>query len=78
MEKVQIGNATLYLGDCMDIMPKIERVDAVITDPPYGLGDKWQGGRWVKENIVEIRSFRSARMGWIDSRWRSRTCRTCA
>ena len=41
---VVIGNATLYLGDCRDILPTLPKVDAVITDPPYGLGDKWQGG----------------------------------
>lgn len=35
--KVEIGNATLYLGDCMDILPTLEKVDAVITDPPYGM-----------------------------------------
>jgi DNA modification methylase len=34
----QIGNATLYLGDCMDILPTLDKVDAVITDPPYGIG----------------------------------------
>lgn len=34
--KVEIGNATLYLGDCMEILPTLEKVDAVITDPPYG------------------------------------------
>lgn len=33
--KVVIGNSTLYLGDCMDILPTLARVDAVITDPPY-------------------------------------------
>ncbi len=33
-----IGNATLYLGDCRDILPTLPKVDAVITDPPYGLG----------------------------------------
>ena len=32
-----IGNATLYLGDCMDILPTLPKVDAVITDPPYGI-----------------------------------------
>ena len=37
MKKVIIGDATLYLGDCMDILPMIEKVDAVITDPPYGM-----------------------------------------
>ena len=35
--KAQIGNATLYLGDCMDILPTLDMVDAVITDPPYGI-----------------------------------------
>jgi DNA modification methylase len=35
-----IGNATLYLGDCMDILPHLPPVDAVITDPPYGINWK--------------------------------------
>jgi site-specific DNA-methyltransferase (adenine-specific) len=35
---VIIGNATLYLGDCREILPTLPRVDAVITDPPYGIG----------------------------------------
>jgi site-specific DNA-methyltransferase (adenine-specific) len=38
-EPVIIGNATLYLGDCRDILPTLGKVDAVVTDPPYGLGD---------------------------------------
>jgi site-specific DNA-methyltransferase (adenine-specific)/modification methylase len=37
--KVEIGNATLYLGDCMDILPTLDKVDAVITDPPYGINE---------------------------------------
>jgi len=39
MNKVEIGNATLYLGDCMDILPTLDKMDAVITDPPYGIGE---------------------------------------
>jgi DNA modification methylase len=36
MSRVEvIGNATLYLGDCMDILPMLPKVGAVITDPPY-------------------------------------------
>lgn len=35
--KEVIGNATLYLGDCMDILPMLGKVDAVVTDPPYGI-----------------------------------------
>ena len=38
-QKLQIGNATLYLGDCMDILPTLDKVDAVITDPPFGVGN---------------------------------------
>lgn len=51
MDKVIIGDATLYLGDCMDILPTLDKVDAVITDPPYGMGDKLFGSgssRWAK------------------------------
>lgn len=36
--KEVIGNATLYLGDCLEILPTLPKVDAVITDPPYGIG----------------------------------------
>ncbi len=35
--KQQIGNATLYLGDCLEILPTLGQFDAVVTDPPYGL-----------------------------------------
>lgn len=37
-EPVVIGNATLYLGDCLEILPTLGKVDAVVTDPPYGVG----------------------------------------
>ena len=36
-QPVIIGNATLYLGDCREILPALPRVDACITDPPYGI-----------------------------------------
>ncbi len=38
MRVEKIGLATLYLGDCRDIAPSLERPAAVITDPPYGIG----------------------------------------
>lgn len=38
MTPVIIGDATLYLADCMDVLPTLPKVDAVITDPPYGIG----------------------------------------
>ena len=37
-----IGGCTLYLGDCHDILPSLEAVDAVVTDPPYGIDIDFQ------------------------------------
>lgn len=37
---------TVYCGDCREILPGLGKVDAVVTDPPYGIGDKMQGGTW--------------------------------
>jgi len=35
MTPVVIGDATLYLADCMDVLPTLGKVDCVITDPPF-------------------------------------------
>lgn len=40
-----VGNATLYLGDCMSILPTLEKIDAVITDPPYSSGGAFRSDR---------------------------------
>ncbi len=32
-----IGDAVLHLGDCREILPTLGKVDAVVTDPPYGM-----------------------------------------
>ncbi|MEC9268507.1 MAG: DNA methyltransferase [Pseudomonadota bacterium] len=34
-----IGDCRLILGDCLDILPTLDPVDAVVTDPPYGIGE---------------------------------------
>ena len=56
-QPVTIGRATLYLGDCRDILPTLGKVDAVVTDPPYGIGRDGQtkttggnGGRKAHEH----------------------------
>lgn len=58
---VVIGNATLYLGDCREVLPTLGRVDAVVTDPPYGIGadthaglsrngwTQWESKGWDRE-----------------------------
>jgi DNA modification methylase len=38
------SSVVLWLGDCRDVLPVT--ADAVITGPPYGLGDRMQGGTW--------------------------------
>lgn len=38
VEKVVIGNATLYRADCFDVLPQLSGIDAVITNPPFGIG----------------------------------------
>jgi len=39
MHEVIIGRARLILGDCRDVLPTLGKVDAVVTDPPYGIGE---------------------------------------
>lgn len=64
-KEVVIGDCRLLLGDCMDIMPTLCKVDAVVTDPPYGIGWKprvnHQDQKWVDEINFDIRSFLVAR-----------------
>lgn len=35
MEKVTIGNATLYHADCLEVLPLLNGCDVAISDPPY-------------------------------------------
>ncbi len=57
---IKIGDATLYHGDCLKILPALDKVDAVVTDPPYGEGVKLgmgggykgDGGMWKDVGIT--------------------------
>lgn len=50
--KEQIGDCTLYLGDCLEVMPVLGKVDAILTDPPYGIARDYlkasKKGEWSK------------------------------
>jgi DNA modification methylase len=42
----QTDDVTLYCGDCLEILPHLGKVDAVVTDPPYGV--EFRGSEWDK------------------------------
>ena len=46
----RIGGQRLILGNCLDVMPTLVRFDAVVTDPPYGIGKRLQGGSWATKD----------------------------
>lgn len=60
MREEIIGDCRLILGDCRDVLPTLGPVDAVVTDPPYGIGWKprvnHQDQVWVDEVDFDIRS----------------------
>ena len=83
--EVVIGNARLILGDAMEILPTLPKVDAVITDPPYGIntksdgsgklspwGDLCNSAYWYAAWITEARKkLQPAGALWSCLNWRS-------
>lgn len=59
LRKEVIGDATLYLGDCMEVLPTLGKVDAVITDPPYNIGkDAWGStSSWSSAGVGKARMW---------------------
>jgi len=68
--KIQIGKATLYLGNCAEILPTIGHVPALVTDPPYLIktsgGGKWRKARTNMENITAAKIDRGFDLNVID------------
>lgn len=54
VDPVIIGNATLYLGDCREILPSLEKVDVIVTDPPYGIGFKYENDDDSRDGYEEF------------------------
>jgi DNA modification methylase len=66
---VRIGNCDLYEGDCLAVMPMLGRVDAVVTDPPYGISHSSNhGASWQRTQIAndESVSTRDAALNLFD------------
>lgn len=70
MREEIIGDARLILGDMLEIVPDLGGIDAVLTDPPYGLGKKMSGGTWATKathykdmHVWDL----EAKQEWIDA-----------
>lgn len=60
----QIGDATLYRGDCREVLPTLGRVDAVVTDPPYCSGGFSESGKKAAKGMG-LRSETIRDIGWF-------------
>ena len=47
---------TIYHGDCREILPTIDQVDLVLTDPPYGIGEA-NGKNKSRNNITSAKDY---------------------
>ena len=57
----QIGECRLILADCREVLPTLGPVDAVVTDPPYGIGFAAQPTRCQRANGMARRTWDDAR-----------------
>ena len=60
-----IGNATLYLGDCFDVLPTLEEPASIVMDPPYSSGGFMDASKSSAKGMGVTRSS-VKRMGWFD------------
>lgn len=63
-----IGDCRLFLGDCRDILPTLGKVDAVVTDPPYGIGESGGEKNRYKEGRTRFEVPKHARKDWDNDR----------
>lgn len=61
MSKEIIGNCTLYLDDCLKLIPSLGKVDHVITDPPY---EAITQNKWGVLSNVKFRNFNEDGIGF--------------
>lgn len=54
MHKVEFENVTLWHADCLDILPLLSGVDAVISDPPYGMNLNTDNSRFSGGNTASV------------------------
>ena len=75
----QDGYCTIYHGDCREILPQLEPVDLVLTDPPYLLPqlsgggnvkhDKIKGDERLPLDLIYISMFKAINAAYFFCRW---------
>lgn len=62
-----IGDCTLYLGDCLEILPTLETVDSVVMDPPYCSGAATESGRGAATHQgLRSETMKKGRFSWFE------------
>ena len=61
--KEVIGGCELFLGDCREILPTLAGIDAVVSDPPYGIGYQRGAGGKGKQRLRSGRNDESPIVG---------------
>jgi site-specific DNA-methyltransferase (adenine-specific) len=74
VNKVEIGDAVLYCGDCLDILPTLGKVDCMLTDPFYGIeggsgGDSRDFGKGAYSGAFEDSPAEVARVAVKAVQW---------
>jgi DNA modification methylase len=70
IDKVEIGNATLYCGNCIELLPEIPEssVDAIVVDPPYFQGMNHNG---IRSERADLSISKPERAVYVFCDWRS-------
>ena len=72
-----IGDARLILGDCREVLPGLEQMDTMVTDPPYGIEfesnhtSKTTTATWMNSQIANDNdtSARDELLKWHKGPW---------
>lgn len=54
MKQIKTENYTLYNADCLSVIPSLSKIDAVVTDPPYGIDFKYRSHVDSPDNYAEF------------------------
>lgn len=66
------GGITIFHGDCRDVLASLSAVDAVITDPPYGIP---RGSAFVRKNTTTVENWDGAGQNVTVDGWTALACR---